>query len=188
MTDIPKEFICPITLNIMKDPVIMPDGQTYERKAIEDALKVSPLSPITRKRLNIKDATPNYALKSMIEKFLNGGENPYKIEQPQKVGSNEAAKIKTFKAEVIDDPQNSKNVFVNVTIEPEKVESRKPLVLISMIDVSGSMQVSSSQDMKGGEEVGISRLGLVKHALKAIVPTMNKEDKMCLITFSNKKI
>ena len=186
MTDIPKEFICPITLNIMKDPVIMPDGQTYERKAIEDALKVSPLSPITRKRLNIKDATPNYALKSMIEKFLNGGENPYKIEQPQKVGSNEAAKIKTFKAEVIDDPQNSKNVFVNVTIEPEKIESRKPLVLISMIDVSGSMQVSSSRDMKGGEEVGISRLGLVKHALKAIVPTMNKEDKMCLITFSKK--
>ena len=67
-------------------------------------------------------------LKSMIKKFLNGGENPYKIEQPQKVGSNETTKIKTFKAEVIDDPQNSKNVFVNVTIEPEKVESCRPLI------------------------------------------------------------
>ena len=47
MTEIPKEFLCPITLAIMRDPVIMSDGQTYERKAIEQALKVSPLSPIT---------------------------------------------------------------------------------------------------------------------------------------------
>ena len=186
MSNIPKEFICPITLEIMKDPVIMPDGQTYERKAIENALKASPLSPITRKPLNMKDATPNYALKSMIEKFLNGGENPLKIEQPQKVDSNNTTKIKTFKAEVIDDPHNKDDVFVNVSVEPEKPESRKPLVLISMIDVSGSMQCSSSQDMKGGEEVGISRLGLVKHALKTVVSTMNKEDKMCLITFSGR--
>ena len=56
--------------------------------------------------MNIKEATPNYALKSMIEKFLNGGENPLKIEQTQKVDLNNQTKIKTFKAEVIDDPEN----------------------------------------------------------------------------------
>ena len=33
------------------------------------------------------------------------------------------------------------------------MDFRKPLVLIEMIDVSGSIQVSSGQDMKGGEEV-----------------------------------
>ena len=49
MSDIPDEFKCPITLCIMKDPVIMPDGQTYEREAIANHLKASPLSPITRK-------------------------------------------------------------------------------------------------------------------------------------------
>ena len=74
----PQEFLCPINLTIMKDPVIMPDGQTYEREAITKALLASPFSPITKKPLNIKDATPNYALKSMIEKYLNGGENPLK--------------------------------------------------------------------------------------------------------------
>ena len=186
MSEAPKEFLCPITLSIMKDPVIMPDGQTYEREAIKKALAASPFSPLTKKPMNIKDATPNYALKSMIEKYLNCGENPLKVKQPQKVDLKNQTKIKTFKAEVIDDPENSKNVFVNVSIEPEKNESRKPLVLIAMIDVSGSMQVSSSQDLKGGEEVGISRLGLVKHALKTVVSTMNKDDKMCLITFSGK--
>ena len=185
--DVPNEFLCPINLTIMKDPVIMADGQTYEREAIEKALKKSPLSPITKQHLDMKDAKTNYALKSMIEKYLNKGINPLKkIEQPQKINKNSQTKMKTFKAEVIDDPNDKNKVFVNVTLEPEKVKSRKPLVLIAMIDVSGSMQISSSQDMKGGEEVGISRLGLVKHSLKTVVSTMNKEDKMALITFSTK--
>ena len=183
--EVPKEFLCPINLTIMKDPVIMSDGQTYEREAIEKHLKISPLSPITKKPLNMKDAKTNYALKSMIEKYLNKGENPLKMKQ-QNIDKNKKTKIKSFKSEVIDDPNDKEKVFVNVSLEPEKVESRKPLVLIAMIDVSGSMQISSSQDMKGGEDAGISRLGLVKHALKTVVSTLNKEDKMSLITFSSK--
>ena len=186
MTEIPDEFICPITLCIMKDPVIMPDGQTYEREAIANHLKASPLSPITRKPLNMKDATPNYALKNMIEKFLNGGKIPEKKEEmAQEINKDQKTKIKLFKAEVIDDPKDNKNVFVNISLESEKVKSRKPLVLISMIDVSGSMSISSSQDMKGGEDVGISRLGLVKHSLKTVASILSKDDRMSLITFDN---
>ena len=184
MTEIPQEFLCPINLTIMKDPVIMPDGQTYERISIEKALKISPLSPITKKPLDMKDAMPNHALKSMIEKFLNNGEKPTKkIEHPQKIDKNIKTKIKTFKAEVIDDECDPLEVFVNVTLEPEKKESRKPLVLIAMIDVSGSMEESTTNSLKGGEDYGISRLGLVKHALKTVVHTLNKEDKISLITF-----
>ena len=186
MADIPKEFICPISLEIMKDPVIMSDGQTYDRESITKALKVSPLSPITKKRLNIKEAIPNYNLKSMIEKFLNDGKNPLKIENSQKIDLNSKTQIKSFNAEVIDDPSNTGNVFVNLSIEPEKVNSRKPLLLICMIDVSGSMQVSASEDMKGVENVSFSRIALVKHALKTIASTMNADDKMALITFSGK--
>jgi len=170
----------------MKDPVIMSDGQTYDRESITKALKVSPLSPITKKRLNIKEAIPNYNLKSMIEKFLNDGKNPLKIENSQKIDLNSKTQIKSFNAEVIDDPSNTGNVFVNLSIEPEKVNSRKPLLLICMIDVSGSMQVSASEDMKGVENVSFSRIALVKHALKTIASTMNADDKMALITFSGK--
>ena len=54
-----------------------------------------------------------------------------------------------------------------------------------MIDVSGSMEESTTKEFKGGEDVGISRLGLVKHALKTVASTMNKEDKMSLITFED---
>ena len=38
----PPEYLCPITMSIMKEPVIMPDGQTYEREAIQKALSSNP--------------------------------------------------------------------------------------------------------------------------------------------------
>ena len=43
---IPDEFLCPITKNIMSDPVICQDGYTYERLAIMSIN--NSLSPMTR--------------------------------------------------------------------------------------------------------------------------------------------
>jgi hypothetical protein len=52
----------------MKDPVVMKDGQTYEREAITAALQRNPMSPITRQQLNIADAVQNFALKGLIDR------------------------------------------------------------------------------------------------------------------------
>lgn len=68
--DVPQEFFCPILYSIMKDPVLMPDGQTYEREAIRKALSIKPISPVTRQPMDMKDARTNYALKSLIENYL----------------------------------------------------------------------------------------------------------------------
>ena len=42
-----KNFKCPLTQEIFKDPVIARDGQTYEREAILEWLQIHPCSPIT---------------------------------------------------------------------------------------------------------------------------------------------
>ena len=186
MSEIPKEFLCPITLSIMRDPVLMADGQTYERSAIEKALHASPLSPLTKQPLSMKDATPNYALKSLIENFLKIGKMPEMPKNTAKIDSKNIPEIDSFKAEVIPNPKNSEEVFVNVSIDPKKIESRKPLLLISMIDVSGSMSCAASDLKNNNEEGGFTRLALVKHSLKTVVSTLSENDKMCLITFSDK--
>jgi hypothetical protein len=36
---IPEVFVCPITMEVMRDPVIAADGHTYEREAIENWLR-----------------------------------------------------------------------------------------------------------------------------------------------------
>ena len=188
MSQIPKEFICPITLSIMKEPVIMSDGQTYEKSAIEKALKISPLSPLTKQPLSMKDAKPNYALKSLIENFLKVGKIPEMPKNTAKVDKNSTPEIESFKIEAIDNPQNNKEVFVNMTITPKKIESRKPILLISMIDISGSMSCSASFGKNGNEEANFTRLALVKHSLKTVISTLSNDDLMCLITFSSKAV
>merc|ERR1719473_252605 len=65
--DIPPSFICPITQDIMRDPVITVDGQTYERAAISEWLQKNDTSPLTMKRLPHKVLITAYALRSAIE-------------------------------------------------------------------------------------------------------------------------
>ena len=194
--NIPQEFICPITLQMMKDPVIMPDGQTYEREAIENYLRTNPISPLTREPMTIDQARPNYSLKSLIENFKKTGQiknpenqenNPKpKEEDPNKIDSKKQVKIKTFKAEAYESEKDKDQVFMNITVEPEKETTRKPILLIAMIDVSGSMQLEASNDVKGGESLSFTRMALVKHSLKTIVSTLGPNDQIELIKFSGR--
>ena len=64
--EVPYEYKCPITHEIMTDPVITSDGQTYERSKIQHWLNKHNTSPITGAILPNKILTPNLALKKLI--------------------------------------------------------------------------------------------------------------------------
>lgn len=59
--------ICPITQEVLRDPVIDPSGHTYEKSAILDWLKNHNTSPITRTPLRAEQLVPNRALIEYIE-------------------------------------------------------------------------------------------------------------------------
>ena len=63
-------FKCPITHNIMNDPVICSDGQTYERSAIQTWLASNNTSPYTGAKLDNKVLIPNIALRQAIEEYI----------------------------------------------------------------------------------------------------------------------
>jgi len=60
-------FLCPITREIMEDPVICCDGHTYERNAIETWLRSNSRSPKTNQALNSRELIPNHTLRIAIE-------------------------------------------------------------------------------------------------------------------------
>jgi len=66
-------------MEIMTDPVIGDDGQTYERAAIEAALRVKAVSPMTRQPMTIAGLRPNYALKAMIQRWKPEPEKKKKV-------------------------------------------------------------------------------------------------------------
>eukprot|EP00466_Bigelowiella_natans_P004688 jgi/Bigna1/134910/aug1.27_g9618 len=60
-------YLCPITCELMEDPVVAEDGKTYERAAIAGWLKKSDISPITGQRVKNRDLLiPNQNLKKLI--------------------------------------------------------------------------------------------------------------------------
>jgi hypothetical protein len=68
-TDAPSDMLCPITCEIMKDPVICSDGNTYERKAIERWLLTNNKSPSTNLSLINKTLIPNVFAKRVIDAY-----------------------------------------------------------------------------------------------------------------------
>lgn len=68
--EIPANFTCPITTELMKDPVIASDGHTYERCAIAQWFARARTSPTTNEPVPTTQLIPNHTVKSMIAEFL----------------------------------------------------------------------------------------------------------------------
>uniref|UniRef100_A0A6V7QS59 RING-type E3 ubiquitin transferase n=1 Tax=Ananas comosus var. bracteatus TaxID=296719 RepID=A0A6V7QS59_ANACO len=67
---IPDEFRCPITLDLMRDPVIVSSGHTYDRSSITRWLDSGRHScPKSGKRLIHTAVIPNYAVKGLMEQW-----------------------------------------------------------------------------------------------------------------------
>lgn len=65
---IPNEFLCPISMEIMTDPVVMTDGHTYERANITEWLCAGNCrSPFTNTTLSTKSIVSNHNLRNIIE-------------------------------------------------------------------------------------------------------------------------
>ncbi|KAJ6684597.1 RING-TYPE E3 UBIQUITIN TRANSFERASE [Salix purpurea] len=68
-------FVCPLTKQVMRDPVALENGQTFEREAIEKWFRECKESgrnlvcPLTEKELKSTDLNPSIALRNTIEEW-----------------------------------------------------------------------------------------------------------------------
>ncbi|PRQ32633.1 putative aminoacyltransferase, E1 ubiquitin-activating enzyme [Rosa chinensis] len=67
--DIPSHFLCPISLEVMRDPVTVSTGITYDRESIERWLSSckNKACPVTKQQLFDADLTPNHNLRRIIQ-------------------------------------------------------------------------------------------------------------------------
>ncbi|KAK1264764.1 U-box domain-containing protein 17 [Acorus gramineus] len=72
MTSVPDEYRCPISLDLMKEPVIIASGHSYDRSSISRWINSGHLTcPKSGLRLMHKALIPNYALKSLINQWCH---------------------------------------------------------------------------------------------------------------------
>ncbi|XP_027113515.1 E3 ubiquitin-protein ligase PUB23 [Coffea arabica] len=75
--DFPQHFRCPISMELMKDPVTICTGVTYERKNIEkwfNSYKKN-TCPATMQCIDSFEMTPNHTLKRLIQAWQQNGKS-----------------------------------------------------------------------------------------------------------------
>lgn len=84
--DVPPFFLCPISLELMKDPVTVSTGITYDRHSIEKWLFASnnDTCPVTKQPL-LPDLTPNHTLRRLIQAWctVNASRGIQRIPTPK---------------------------------------------------------------------------------------------------------
>jgi len=188
-SNIPQEFLCPITQNIMKDPVSLQCGHSFDKEALENWLRMKNVCPTCRKEITVAP-TVNWSLKSLIDRYLNKNDDQgslisklesklpeSNVDDQNKLENlqSELSKIKAVYSE------NKTNVSISLQV-PKCENGRRPVSFVCLIDVSGSMD-----DIVGAAEKGraFTRLDLVKHVLNVLVASLNATDQISLITFSD---
>jgi len=75
LEEVPAEFVCPITMEIMEDPVIATDGHAYEKEAIESWFEKSDRSPKTNEPLASTLLVRSHTLRAIINDYMEA--HPY---------------------------------------------------------------------------------------------------------------
>ena len=87
---LPDNFVCPLTKDILEEPVATHDGIVFERKAIEEWLLAGPyadrwfgVSPVTGQRLPTKKLHAMPELREAIDRWLaTAGDDEYYVPFP----------------------------------------------------------------------------------------------------------
>jgi hypothetical protein len=78
---IPNEYLCPITMELMTDPVILEDGHVYEKIAIKKWFETRATSPLTKRIVNRHILISCHIMRSTIQDFIKKHSDSCPIEQ-----------------------------------------------------------------------------------------------------------
>lgn len=198
----PDAYKCSITHELMNDPVVDNDGNSYERDAIEEWLRNHSTSPITRSPLSISQLRPNRGLQSAIGEYKkqNNLDQSDPFEHAKQLTTTTAIhQQKSIVNLSIPEPVISvvpknplKNghqlvdvhVKINVPSDIQRISTDIAIVL----DTSGSMGSNATTKNSSGQSssTGLTYLDIAKYTIELVMEMMKPTDQLCLITFSSK--
>lgn len=170
-TAVPNDWLCPITLSIMRDPVIAQDGHSYERSAITEWFLNNNTSPKTNLRLPSTYIVPNIALRNTIQEYF--AKNPLTLNTLSRP---------TFTNSPISMTCVKSNTHLHISVFATDEPVRKPIDLIAIVDNSGSM--GEVADAEAAESFGYTRLDLVKHTIRTMAAVLQPQDTLSIVSYS----
>ena len=172
---IPDEFLCPITGEIMTDPVnVCAEGHIFERTAINQWSQQGRNNCPTC-RTPLGSHRPERHLKQSISDWL--------VAHPQ--ARSGGIITHSFKdgaigviAETFSDNGHS---FLHITVETDSAGQKQGGLYIIGLDNSGSMGELTDPDNK---EIFYNRMDLAKHTINSVAAMLGPEDSLAVVSFS----
>ena len=181
---------CPITKDIMQDPVQGLDGHTYERSAIVHWLQVHGKSPMSNIPMTENDLKFSASIKYLADKYLAGSFGKIEIadEKPVVVSPNN---IKLKSSSNFNSNGTKFMIKMEIdeeTIPEEFIKKTLPQEVVVIMDRSGSMGASvEAKDADGKNmEDGLNQMDLCTYAARTMAATLSPRDRMGIISFDDK--
>jgi Mg-chelatase subunit ChlD len=172
-------FLCPITQEVMRDPVIGSDGITYERSAIETWFATgNTTSPMTRAPMS-RILTPNIALRSLIQSVA-----PISAPTPAATDTDPAAAPEPLAPPTLRVTKIAGANEILVAIDEEEDAATLPTLIIDVLDNSGSMGCPAS-DNASREAASFSRSELVRHSVATQIELLRPQDRLAVVLFDH---
>ena len=172
---IPDEFLCPITGEIMTDPVnVCAEGHIFERAAI-NRWSSEGRNNCPTCRTPLGSHRPERHLKNAIQAWLTS--------HPSMTGSTATLSFKDATLQLtgstFTDPNNGKN-FLHICAECDP-SVRQPIVVLVALDNSGSMAEMVDPDNK---EILYTRMDLARHTVNVVANMLGPSDSLGVVSFS----
>jgi hypothetical protein len=197
MNIIESTLMCPITQEIMKDPVQCSDGQTYERDAIVRWLNQKQTSPLTNLPMGIHDLKVNAAIKYLVDQYHAGNLSALSGQMSQPIQNNNSGdnksknnnKILTNNYGILKD-KGLLSIFDEYTSTKDSLtkDDLLGIDLVLCIDHSGSMNTPvEAKDENGSKlEDGFTQQDIVNHASKTLAKSLSSKDRLAIVIFDNR--
>ncbi|KAE8735581.1 E3 ubiquitin-protein ligase PUB22 [Hibiscus syriacus] len=182
--EIPCHFLCPISLQLMRDPVAISTGITYDRESIEQWLFSckKKVCPVTKQPLHgDSELTPNHTLRRLIQAWctLNASHGIERIPTPKPpINKTQIARLIKDANKFPETQVKCLETLISITLEGERnrgcLETTGSVEFL--VSIIKSYDSSSSQVIKAGDEA-LSILYHIKvseSCLKSIVDNDNQ--------------
>jgi len=197
MNIIESTLMCPITQEIMKNPVQGSDGQTYERDAIVRWLNQKQTSPLTNLPMGIHELKVNAAIKYLVDQYHAGNLSALSGQMPLHSQNNNLEdnksennnKLLTNNYGILKD-KGLLSIFDEYTSTKDSVtkDDLLGIDLVLCIDRSGSMNTTvEAKDENGSKlEDGFTQQDIVNHAAKTLAKSLSSKDRLAIVIFDNR--
>lgn len=173
----PDALICPITNERLVDPVVDPEGNTYERAAILEWLSHNSVSPLTRTPLAAWQLVPNRTLADLLASTGDGTAGAAAV-PPTPV---QEAPSFELKLDVTHEAAGS-TAAVHLEAASDCVSrTHSGRTIVCVLDISYSMDDRATMygDAEGAN--GLSLLDIVKHATHTVIDTLEPHDRLGVV-------